>query len=235
MQLFQQLDKDWQRLVSDGDARQATARWRRTCPPLGDVLCLAELVRDIRTAETPDISDGLLSALAAMAATDELAARTILQALVPGLSALTNALATLDDRNEIESAVVASAWIRIRTYPHDRRPRQIAANVLLDVRKEVVRSHQRPNDERLESLAASSQPVTSNEFELPSLLDEGLAFGLLTERDVQIIRATRIQERTLIDESASLGVGVDALRKRRARAEKRLKQFARASLNSADS
>ncbi|MDQ3642166.1 MAG: hypothetical protein M3450_12070, partial [Actinomycetota bacterium] len=74
----------------------------------------------------------ILAALARLAVNDDLAARTLLQALMPGLVKLA-ATSCSDDPAALDE-LVSLAWVRIRTYPTSR-PGPVAANVLMDVRK----------------------------------------------------------------------------------------------------
>ena len=68
---------------------------------------------------------------------DPLAARLVLQALLPGLKALAGRLLLeADERDEVWSALLAHCWERIRSYPLERRPARIAANTLLDTLQE---------------------------------------------------------------------------------------------------
>jgi hypothetical protein len=67
------------------------------------------------------------------------AARALLQALVPGLHRLARTVGGGSD--EAAAELVALAWARIVTYPFERRPGRVAANVLLDVRKTYLREH----------------------------------------------------------------------------------------------
>jgi hypothetical protein len=76
-------------------------------------------------------------ALAALAPSDQLAARTLLQALLGGLCNLARCVGR--DANAVDD-VVSLAYERIRTYPA-HRPGSVSGNVLLDVRKRYCRAH----------------------------------------------------------------------------------------------
>jgi hypothetical protein len=91
-------------------------------------------------------SDDLLAALARLAACDcgddPLAARALLQLLLPGAAALAYRLAHLP-RAEAIAAVLSTLSCRIRTYPWRRRPHRIAANLLLDTEMDLRRARAR--------------------------------------------------------------------------------------------
>jgi hypothetical protein len=96
-------------------------------PALGGVADLDALLESRRDDKA---APAVLRALAVLAPGDDLAARTLLQALLPGLVRLAG-LVGYDDRAAIEE-MVSLAWERIRTYPARRRG-SVAANVLFDV------------------------------------------------------------------------------------------------------
>jgi DNA-directed RNA polymerase specialized sigma24 family protein len=127
------LDSEWSRLSDSRDARTAVWRWGLTQPALRGLANLDDvLVRRRDPAEAP----AALSALAALAPTDCVAARTLLQALVPGLLRLAGT-AGYDDPSAM-AEMLSLAWERIRTYPPTRAG-SVAGNVLLDVRKDYRR------------------------------------------------------------------------------------------------
>src|SRR5690606_37687327 len=77
--------------------------------------------------------------LARRAATEELAGRTLLQILLPGLVRIVGTRGHSDP--DAPDELVAFAWERICTYPETRQG-SVAANVILDVRKRYVKLRQ---------------------------------------------------------------------------------------------
>ena len=69
---------------------------------------------------------------------DEIAGRCVVQAVIGRLGAI----ARRDSRCELDQ-LVGAVWLRIRSYPLDRRPRAIVTNLVLDARKDVL-SESRP-------------------------------------------------------------------------------------------
>lgn len=71
-----------------------------------------------------------------------LAARTVLQAMMPAVKNLTAKFSTCGAWSPEETAavVVAAMWERIRCYPVDRRTRKVSANLTLDTRQRVWRT-----------------------------------------------------------------------------------------------
>ncbi len=104
------LDAEWRQLARSGRARRALRQWSIAHPVLRglpDLDGLLERRRDDHAAPA------ILRALAVLAPGDDLAARTLLQALLPGLVRLAG-IAGYDDPAAIEE-LVSLAWERIRT------------------------------------------------------------------------------------------------------------------------
>jgi hypothetical protein len=87
------------------------------------------------TQGNDDEADQNLAALVERAATDPTAARLVLQRVMPGLLSVAKRRANLAPGTvtEILHDLVANAWIAVCTYPLDRRPRKIAANLVRDI------------------------------------------------------------------------------------------------------
>ncbi len=221
MHLFQQLDNEWNQIVAGCEGRRACLRWNRADPVLVHIKCPDQLVQEIRCSAAVVQSDQLLSAIVALAPHDQMAARVVLQALVPGLRTIARKLRTLADADEVEAAVVAAAWTRIRTYPHARRPRHVAANIVLDTRKDAIRQL-RGNQEHA-FLEEESLHVVHTDVDLLSVLREAESLGLITPADTELITATRVTGETLTRVARRSGVSSEAARKRRSRAEARLR------------
>jgi hypothetical protein len=123
------LDREWAELDRSPATGEAVGRWAHEEPALAGLPTLGAIL----TARTdPGAAQAILAALARLAVDDDLAARTLLQALVPGLVRLASR-ACADDPLALDE-LISLAWERIRTYP-TRRPGSVAANVLWDVRK----------------------------------------------------------------------------------------------------
>jgi hypothetical protein len=221
--LFQQLDNDWSGLIAGGEARRACLRWNRQDPALANVACVNELVNEIRTCGDPAKSDAILSALVRLAAADTVAARTVLQALVPGMRCLCRKLAGLGETEDVDATIVACAWERIRTYPHDRRPNRVAANVLLDTRKRTLRALATSTEIPFADLPWDGAPVPQENDDLNAALDAAIQSNLLTADEASLILATRVDGQTLKAEADRRATTSAAIGKRRARAEARLK------------
>ncbi len=87
------------------------------------------------TQGNDDGADQNLAAIVGRAATDQTMARLVLQRVMPGLLSVAKRRANLTPGTfrEILHDLVANAWIAVCTYPLDRRPRKIAANLVRDI------------------------------------------------------------------------------------------------------
>lgn len=91
-----------------------------------------------------DAADVVLRALVARARTDDLAARVVLQRLLPGLSAIARRQGgCMTDHLQAFDDVLAAAWGVIRNFPFERRRRHIAAKLLGDCEYHAFRRERR--------------------------------------------------------------------------------------------
>ncbi len=217
-------------------------------PTLGDLLAFTERRDD------PARSDQVLAALVWLAGGtsgtsgpgghDPLAARTVLQMLLPGAKALARRLSWLGDAQERAAAVTATLYEQIRRYPIERRPARIAANLLADTHQRLLRraggAGRKPGETTaagpilvpvsLEALAAHGEgslpeapPVAATPAEeLLALLAWAVRNGYLTPAQGRLIGQTRIGDTPCEELGARAGLGAHSLRRRRQRAEQAL-------------
>jgi len=228
---FDALDRSWETLVHSPEGGAALARWSEE--PALAAPDLETLVERIWAATKPD-ADRAHAALAARAATDLTAARVLLQVLRPGLRNLGRRLALGGRFDDVDVEVLTLAWERIRTYPIERRPSAIAANVLLDIRKQYIRQvteakrlHFEYLSEDLWPPSPSAESEALDSFE-PSLrrahahLVAAVDSGTISRVSASVLWRTRVQEDDETEVAADLGVNVRTLQRRRQRAERQL-------------
>lgn len=178
--------------------------------------------------------DAYLSQLVAIAKGDDLAARIVLQRIMPGLVsiAVRRAPIVTNGLNGAFDLIVSSAWIVIRQFPIERRPRRVAANLLMDIeyaafvrdsRLKSSRSEEYVSPEGLlgvefgclRSGSIDEDPVTeANALEL--LLHDLRRLGL-APNDIQMLRAIG-QEINSVEAADVLGISPRSVRNRRERA-----------------
>lgn len=223
--LFRSLDHDWCHQASRPRSRQALRHWADTQPALSPFSDLDQMLVHVHRRGHPATSDRVLAALASLAPADDLAARALLQALLPGLKALTHSFGWRGDHEETAATVVAACWERIRTYPIERRPRRIAANILLDTRQRVVRQY---NLSICEANETSPEEIVSAEaaahpgVELLGHVGDALRRRCLDPDEARLILLTRLADVPLSRIAVGSGRGPETLRRRRRAAEARL-------------
>ena len=214
------LDAEWSRLACSPAARAALARWATDEPAMSGYGDLDEVLAARRDPAT-DYS--VLAALARLAPADDLAARTLLQAMLPGVIRV----ASRSDGDNAVDDVIGLAWERIRTYP-SARPGSPAANILLDVRKQYVRHRALERGEVDPRCLRDEEHVRSPEDVVVGLdLFRQVAWarrqGLISSDDLRAIVRTRIDGDRARDLAAEEQVTVRTIRKRRRRGEKALR------------
>lgn len=222
MNLFTALDHEWRTTPRNHEARRLLAAWAVDEPDLAGFACPRALVDHIRQPGHPEHSDRLLAALTRVAATDPDAARAVLQALIPGLRRIATSLRTLDESADIDAAVVAHAFERIRTYPFDTRPAHVAANIVRDTRKRVLRAHTNPRHELLTDTREATTDLCAGE-ELLRIVHQAVRDGRIGPEAAWLIIRTRVHGDTLDNLATTLGQTFEAVRKRRQRAEHQLR------------
>lgn len=216
--IFATVDQEWRTFAASPEAAAALTRWRRAEPAFAGM----EHVEDaLRCRRDEGRAAAVLHALARRAATDEVAARVLLQAMLPALVRL--AVKYGDGDPDTAGHVLAIAWERIRTYPSDRCT-GVAGNLLMDVRK---------------CLLAERAPIVGvpgREELAPSAEDEALPWLLLSEiakvekagriprGSTELMLRTRVEGHSIVDIAARRGVSGSSLHQRRRRAEARLRR-----------
>lgn len=223
------LDAEWVRLARSVQARRAVARWASDHPALAGA---ADLDAILDRRREPSTSRAVLRSLAELAPEDTLAARALLQALLPGLMTLAGNIGRSDP--DAVDELVSLAWERIRTYPAER-PGAVAANVLWDVRKRYRRHRE------IEAPATSCDPSTAADPTVPSAEEQAIerievaamAAAFRAAKDqcpgLRLVARTRFGGESLEAIAAEERINVHALRQRRWRSECRLRELAQAS------
>jgi hypothetical protein len=216
--ILAQLDADWREFVRSPAAIEAVGRWRRNDATLAGLTCVEdvlELRRDVLRA------DEVLRSLVERASTDPVAARVVLQSILPGLVRIACWYAD-DDPQSTASDVVAIAWERICSYPA-HRPGDVAPNILFDVRKQL----------RLDRAPLGRMSPAAVERSAEDVVLEAMLFDELREAEVartgcessfDLVVATRVGGHRIVDLAAVRHEHPNTLLMRRKRAEERLRE-----------
>jgi hypothetical protein len=217
-------DRDWRRELAGGALAEHLRRWRELEPALWPFTRPVALVRYLGPSTPAARKDEVLCALLRCARRDPLAARLILQALLPALKRRVGlVLIDADERDELWSAVLYRAWWRIRGYPIGRLPRYVAANLALSAVRDGLRMLEKDRDGAATGEPAP-EPVDRDpaEGDIDALLKRAVRDGAITEAEAELIVQTRIDGVALVDYPFAEGRAYDALRLCRRRAERRL-------------
>lgn len=228
------LEREWRVLVRSSAAAESLVGWRGD-----DVLrfdTLAELVDHVADRSTPaGERDRVLGALAMRADDDDLAARTVLQLLLPGCKALVGRFRwSAESADELAAEIVSDLYDRIRSFARLRARSYVAATLLNGTKKRLVRKsgeRERPTcledePESFELAEPAVEPAAAEE--LAELLEWAVAAGHLDAGEAELISLTRAGELSV----AALcppGPAAATLRQRRRRAELRLAAAVRAA------
>lgn len=220
--VLDQLDSEWRRLSADP---AVAAHLADACATAGGARSLAELERFVRAA-APAEADRVLVVLVARAVEgDDHAARALLQLLLPGARRLARTWWALGDADERAAAAVAATYDRIRRYPLARRPRRIAANILMDAASDLRRAARAAQAcqvaAELDVLAQRSAPAPAPHpaVELVDALADAVGQGLVSPGDAELIAVSRIGGTSLREVAERTGAKLRTLQWRRKRAE----------------
>jgi hypothetical protein len=225
MTVFDALEREWVRLRAD---RLAARRLAEVCS-LAGATSLAGVEEYVRGAG-PEDADAVLLALVRRAVEgDDLAARVLLQLLLPGTRNLARRWWALGDHEERAAAAVTAVYHRIRAYPIARRPGRVAANVLMDAARELRRAVPRVTVTlTAEPVAADSPtptaaaPASHAAVELAEVLRDAVDDGVLCRDDAELIARSRIAGHRVADIATHHHLGSRTLWDRRHRAERTL-------------
>jgi len=224
-ELFFDLDADWRIVAGSRAATDAMQRWAND-PVLGACRSLDELLA--RTAAGADRADAesVLRALVRLAPDDDIAARTVLQALVPALVSVARRVGAADNP-DAAAEVVAVAWTKIRHAIGSQRRGSIAANLVLEVLHVVWRSQHAlaeqlvaPAD--LGRVAASDEPGTASSPTGREVLELVGGSGSVPPEQLRLISDAVLDRVPVSVAARQAGISVKAMTRRRERARARV-------------
>lgn len=233
-QFLDLLDDEWKYLATSADATLALVRWAPD-PALQGFPDLDAVVEETQRRGRPAESDRILLALLHRAPLDQVAARTVLQAVMPGLKSLMSAYQLTGEPEDVSTAVIEAAFERIRSYPCDRRPARVAANLLNDTRQILWRAARKerklrlvtePLTEAAVERVAHQQTEQSPTDELVGLVAEAVRLSQVPPSGARVILLTRVLDVPIEELAGDTGAKSKTIRKRRDRAEAALARMA---------
>jgi hypothetical protein len=223
--VFDLLDQEWRRLRDDD---RAARRLPEVGEAAGGAGSFGGVERFVRSAGPAEADRVLVALVARSVEGDTLAARVLLQLLLPGVRRLARTWWVLGDAEERAAAAVAATYDRIRHYPLARRPRRVAANVLMDAAADLRRAARSAapvtgpavdSVDTFAALAAGAHGAVHPALELAGVLADAVAAGLVTAADAELIAASRIVGTSLSEIARRRGAKLRTLQWRRKRAE----------------
>lgn len=222
MDIGHALDREWVRINRSAEVRLTLQRWAEREEALVGVHDLEEV---LERRLDPQLAHSVLAALGRLAPADPLAARTLLQAMLPGLVRMAADHASGDC--DALDHLVALAWERIITYPRTR-PGSVAANVLWDVRKRYRRERAVP-EVPFEDIEPAGHPSVDSAEEVAmrhsivAEVVEAQRRGVISPAALALVLRTRMGGELLHEVAAGGEATVHALNQRRWKAEHQLR------------
>ena len=234
-----QLNAEWDHLCVDLRTADEVAGWRTTEPALAGLTDLSELTSYV--GRNPDAV--LLALLRLGHAGHQLAARAVLQAMVPKIVRIAASQPAWCWREaDVLAVAVAAMWEKITTYPLADRPRSVAAQLALDTLKIVVAtttsSSKAGSQEVSIDFSGSGQageqprwddePVQSAGEEVLSVLHRAVERGVIRVSDAQLLAKVYCTSDAYSGASLAdqLGASRAAIRQRCSRLVRQLHQHA---------
>jgi len=231
------LEIDWPHELNRPLLRSRFRARQTTDPALSRFADLTALVRFMHKAKGAQAEkDRVLCSLLTWAQKDPLGGRVVLETIRPGLLRLAGRLIVdANDQDELLAVLLDAVWEQIRGYPVARRPRWVAANLLLDTLNQTQRTlhprHRRVHmvpcgldiDPAYDDLSPAHRPA--DEGDVDGLLDRAVKAGALGGEEAEIILRSRIDGVSVEELAHTAGVSYNTMKLRRQRAERRLLVF----------
>jgi hypothetical protein len=201
--------------------RTQWAAWTRREPSLAG-LTYRDLRRALR-AGCQDRKDELLGALVRATHADPGAFGVVAACLLPGLRRRITRCAPTLDRQDALAVMVNALYEAVAGYDTAEHPRFVASELLGLPTRRLRRA---ATEQRAWSLHARHDTDTASaapgvELSAAAMVASAVDAGVVTDRDARLILDTRIAGRSLREAAQRLGLGYEAVKKRRQRAEAR--------------
>lgn len=254
--LYRQLLQEWVTLNASPTTRVLLRRWARAHPVLGGLERPGDVVDAIDAADHARTDELLGALLSLLREGHQLAGRVLLQTMLPKLLRLaqsTNRQGTshLEDQRQV---AVAEFWVVATTYPLERRPTRIAANLAMETLNHLSKRQPSSTEAPCEPYrvaqlleqrdgghthdqerAAATGYLTSSE-DLVQIVTWGVSHQAITAAEATLIGAVYGQRcgtngtYGYAAAAAALDITQEAARSRCSRAVRRLTAAARADL-----
>jgi DNA-directed RNA polymerase specialized sigma24 family protein len=224
------LAHDWQRLLSSPHLAARFGLWQVKQPELARFTDAAALIRFMRDRHSRAEKDAVLRALLLWAKQEPIGARVVLETIRPGLVNLSVRIVRVDrERDEMWATMLLAVWEGIRSYPLARRPRRVAANLLLDAMHGALVELGHESAWRAAQAHGSPECKHDAPLEIDSDVDglfaRAVGASAVSAAEAELVLATRIDGIALAELARDAGVSYNTMKLRRQRAERRLLLF----------
>lgn len=232
--LFGALALEWVDLNASRQPAATVQRWASQYPELGGATRPADIVDAVDAAGGTHQDAILLRLLQLAHDGEQLAGRILLQQMLPKLARLSNpeqvnvprTASELRDWEDRRSILVATFWEVLATYPIQRRPSKVAANLALDTLGKYRRSPEMQNQDF--PLSAPGEyfpmdtPTEPHPIELDQVLTWAVTNDVLAPTAAHMLTAIYEHGESTADYAARTGNTYAAIRKQCSRARRRL-------------
>lgn len=225
------LSSDWQHGIRSTQLNDRFRFWQAKQPVLARFADPAAVVGFARGSSSRADKDAVLGALLMWARHEAIGARMVLEIIRPGLLNLSaRIMRDAREREELCSMMFLAVWEAIRNYPLARRPRRIAANLLLDTLHQTLLQSGAESTWRAAWSFASVEAgdrdgVEEVDGDVDGLLNRAVRAGAVSGEEAELILSSRIDGVELSDLADASGISYNAMKVRRQRAERRLIVF----------
>jgi DNA-directed RNA polymerase specialized sigma24 family protein len=223
--LIVQLHREWRRLKRHPSNLARSAGWDVATGPVEDLdVLLAHVGFETRSTPANEVA---LRDMVAIARHDDLAARLVVQRLLPGALSVVSRQRQLSRDHDAAAEMIGALWIAVRTFNPDRQPSCLAAALIGDAEylafKRARRqrsSGERPSDFPLD--VAQPERHLQPWEELAELIQQA-ADAEATDADDQAYLQCLLETPRTVDIARTLNLSTRTIRNRRYRATQRLR------------
>lgn len=229
--LLTRLQREWNLLSCRRSAVSRATAWKLTPRALGSLDELLVLT-GLGPGPVDPASDETLRRLVTLARHDDLAARVVLQRMLPGLSTCARRNSSgFDSQLDALDELLSEAWTVIRSFPIERRDRYVIKNLLRDCeyraflkarRRMLVQEVTDPThlDRAVEPDNTTTEPLIT----IVELLGRARTAGMSAD-DVDVVLAL-LNTSTVKEAAVALGVTDRTVRNRRVAVVRQLRDLA---------
>ncbi|MEY2552832.1 MAG: hypothetical protein QOC57_692 [Ilumatobacteraceae bacterium] len=228
--LLSRLQREWNLIRSRRSVLIRASAWAltpRMLSSLDELLVLTGL-----GVEADSSNDEAMRRLVALARHDELAARVVLQRMLPGLSACAKRYAvSFDGQLDALDELLSEAWGVIRSFPIEQRNRYVIKNLLRDCEyraflkaRRRMMIHELTDPADFDLAISTAEPSLEPLATIVELLGRARLAGM-SEDDVALV-TTLLNTRTVKEAAAKLHVTDRTIRNRRQAVVRQLQALA---------